>query len=156
MPPYPGLRHSMEVSSEKETNTMEVAKEEVDDEEDWAVEYQRYLEEQEREQTRTKDLAEDKSEDLDSGVKKNGRNNATEEGSDDEDWAVQYQEYLEEKERNDREQAKVMDSERDGGEEEEEEEDTEDDEEEDWALQYAKYCEEKEREFFESIRTNKE
>ena len=94
MPPFPGLRHSIEVN--KLVNNIEETNNVEDAPDDWAAQYQEYLEENEV---------------LESG---------------------------------DNDDKKDIDS------------DDEDMEEEDWALQYAKYCEEKEREFFESIKKSAE
>mmetsp|Transcript_17931 Transcript_17931/g.38753 ORF Transcript_17931/g.38753 Transcript_17931/m.38753 type:complete len:91 (+) Transcript_17931:190-462(+) len=79
MPPYPGLRHSMEVNNEKETHDSK------DDSEDWAAQYQAYLNEEEVEN-------EDESD------KKNVTIVGVEE-LEGEDWAVQYAKHCEEKER---------------------------------------------------------
>ena len=94
MPPYPGLRHSMKVNklvnNTEETNNVE------DDPDDWAAQYQEYLDENDVLETED----EDDKKDVDS--------------------------------------------------------DDENPEEEDWAVQYARYCEEKESEFFESIKIREE
>ena len=70
MPPYPGLRHCMEVQNDK-----------LEDEDDWAAQYQAYLDEKDAVDTIEK--VSSKREDVVDG----------------EDWAVQYVEYCTEKEK---------------------------------------------------------
>lgn len=85
MPPYPGLRHSMEVYSSMEEE--KDAHEKEDDPDDWANQYQAYLDEQEslenEDAINQKDIITlDEAEELEG-----------------EDWAIQYAKYCEEKER---------------------------------------------------------
>mmetsp|Transcript_11289 Transcript_11289/g.24455 ORF Transcript_11289/g.24455 Transcript_11289/m.24455 type:complete len:89 (-) Transcript_11289:29-295(-) len=82
MPPYPGMRHSMElrrIVDEEETIDTR------DDPDDWAAQYQAYLDEEELENEEAKG-SQNKGADIDQAL----------EG---EDWAVQYAKYCEEKER---------------------------------------------------------
>ena len=76
MPPYPGLRHSVEV---KAVNTKDSQCDDSDD--DWGAQYQAYLEDKELETEETSD-----------------HKNA-EKKSDEEDWAIQYAKHCEEQER---------------------------------------------------------
>ena len=85
MPPYQGLRQSMEVRTGEGTENAENDAEE-DDSEDWGAQYQAYLDEQELE--RDDALATNEP------VKSNDA-----EVIEGEDWAIQYAEYCEEKER---------------------------------------------------------
>lgn len=78
MPPYPGLRHSMEVN----TNIREDTHGPVE-EDDWADEYQAYLEKQELE--------------TEANQKESDNKDAVVE-EDEEDWAMQYAKHCEEKE----------------------------------------------------------
>lgn len=80
MPPYPGLRHSMEVKERKDS-------EEDDADDDWAAQYQAYLEEKELE---TEDTSDQKD------AEKNSGNDVVLE---EEDWAIQYAKHCEEQER---------------------------------------------------------
>lgn len=75
MPPYPGLRHCMEVSN----------LDDVPGQEDWALQYQAYLDE--------KDASLDKEDD-DKVPSKEEKNSPQ-----GEDWAVQYAQYCIEKEK---------------------------------------------------------
>ena len=78
MPPYPGLRHSMEVNTNIREDTHGTG-----EEEDWAAEYQAYLEKQELE--------------TEANIKKSDNKDAVVE-EDEEDWAMQYAKHCEEKE----------------------------------------------------------
>ncbi|KAL7540009.1 hypothetical protein ACHAXR_009788 [Thalassiosira sp. AJA248-18] len=85
MPPYPGLRHSMEVYSS--IGEEKDAHEKEDDPDDWANQYQAYLDEQEsldnEDAINQKDIITlDEDEELEG-----------------EDWAIEYAKYCEEKER---------------------------------------------------------
>ena len=85
MPPYPGLRHTMEVlTGEGMENANNDAEE--DDAEDWGAQYQAYLDEQELERddasTRNEPAKKDEAEALEG-----------------DDWAIQYAKHCEEKER---------------------------------------------------------
>lgn len=83
MPPYPGLRHSMEVQVETRKGKVNTHDE---TEEDWATQYQAYLDEQEA-------LGNEEENDAEVMAKED------DEGHVEEDWAVQYAAYCEEKER---------------------------------------------------------
>eukprot|EP00956_Cyclotella_meneghiniana_P010149 scaffold13986_cov58-Cyclotella_meneghiniana.AAC.3 len=80
MPPYPGLRHCMEITNEPVRS--DEVNENTDDDEDWAAQYQAYLDEQDA-------LKEDET------VEKT----ETQGNIEGEDWAVQYAEYCMEKEK---------------------------------------------------------
>lgn len=80
MPPYPGLRHCMEITNEP-VRSDEVY-ENTDDDEDWGAQYQAYLDEQDA-------LIEDET----------GKRTETQGDIEGEDWAVQYAEYCIEKEK---------------------------------------------------------
>ena len=83
MPPYPGLRHSMEVNTNIREDTHGPG-EEGEKENDWAADYQAYLEEQELE--------------TEANQKETDNKNAVVE-EDEEDWAIQYAKHCEEKEK---------------------------------------------------------
>lgn len=82
MPPYPGLRHSMELQANDKAETIGTD----DDADDWAAQYQAYLDEKELEHEVG---ADEKHLDVDKD----------DEALEGEDWAVQYAKYCEEKER---------------------------------------------------------
>ena len=83
MPPYPGLRHSMEVNTNIRVDTHGPGEEE-EKADDWAAEYQAYLEKQE--------LA------TEANQKETDNKDAVVE-EDEEDWAIQYAKHCEEKEK---------------------------------------------------------
>lgn len=83
MPPYPGLRQCMEVSSPQNSSKEEIKCSE-NDEEDWAAQYQAYLDE--------KEIVE-KHNDTSAG------NNSETDVLEGEDWAIQYAEYCTKKEK---------------------------------------------------------
>lgn len=87
MPPYPGLRHCMELSigvSSDGSKTSKSKQETIADEDDWAAQYQAYLDE--------KDACINQQEEAE--IQKEERVLKGE----DWDWAVQYAEYCIEKE----------------------------------------------------------
>mmetsp|Transcript_42555 Transcript_42555/g.89298 ORF Transcript_42555/g.89298 Transcript_42555/m.89298 type:complete len:121 (-) Transcript_42555:84-446(-) len=83
MPPYPGTRQSIEVNNigNKQEKTLDAE----EDSEDWAAQYQAYLEEQENVEDADQKGADDNDDD---GEIVEG-----------EDWAVQYAQHCEEKEK---------------------------------------------------------
>lgn len=84
MPKYPGTRQSIEVSK---SAVNKGGKPLADDSDDWAAQYQAYLDEQD---------AENEGAAVRNEAEGNGEE-AKDEGGDG-DWAVQYQKYCEEKE----------------------------------------------------------
>eukprot|EP00970_Alexandrium_tamarense_P004588 scaffold766_cov210-Alexandrium_tamarense.AAC.37 len=86
MPPYPGLRHSMEISNITPQKDEAIKTLEDDGvEEDWAAQYQEYLNEKEAHV-------------LDEGDDPRDSNNAVEVKEEDDDWGAQYAKYCTEKE----------------------------------------------------------
>ena len=82
MPPYPGTRQSMEVQGNKKEESNDTK----DDTDDWAAQYEAYLEEKE---LGNEDKVDQKQIDMDND----------DEGLEGEDWAAQYAKHCEEKER---------------------------------------------------------
>lgn len=82
MPPYPGLRHSMEVNVGIRKDS-----EGDDADDDWGAQYQAYLEERELE---TKDSVTDH---------KDAEKKSDNDDGEEEDWAIQYAKHCEEQER---------------------------------------------------------
>lgn len=78
MPPYPGLRHCMEIANERMSSLSDKVDDSSQDDQDWAVQYQAYLDEQ------------------DAMQQHEHQGTAEIQG---EDWAVQYAEHCMEKEK---------------------------------------------------------